>query len=276
MGIYLKDKHNNLYPKAAPGPRKKTPPARWESAQASLQKEPPAQPGLQKEPPLRRQRTQTSRQEEREASAFQFKNSFGRLHYLKKRNVSGPEQEGLALEAFAAPNAPLHTQAEMHLDRGTMKRLSHGDKQNLFAAEVPLRDQALFFDLSAGEKSNSFLAAMEALTAQQGHRTLTDAFGFLDQESEHQKLDLLRENQGFAPAVPQIFAQQQAQINEQSGRLRRKEAQERQLCSDLQLMLDRLRQENAGEHGQNILQPRPTPHSSSTSHTPAEHFCFPS
>ena len=87
---------------------------------------------------------------------YDIKNSYGRLHYLKKDRHAEQNQEGLTLEALEAPNTRIHTEKEKHLDHDTMKKITHGDKQMLYASEVPLRSQALFYDMSCGEKSAYF------------------------------------------------------------------------------------------------------------------------
>ena len=65
---------------------------------------------------------------------YDIKNSYGRLHYLKKDRHAEQNQEGLTLEALEAPNTRIHTEKEKHLDHDTMKKITHGDKQMLYAS----------------------------------------------------------------------------------------------------------------------------------------------
>ena len=134
-----------------------------------------------------------------------------------------------------APGTPLHTEKEKHLDRATMKNITHGKKKMLFASEIPLRNQAIFYDLSGGKKSKDFLECMKQLIHTQGHQTLSDAFGFLEKESERAKLEILKETQGDSLSEETARSKR---IDSLNSRLLRKEARELQLRNELQIMLD--------------------------------------
>lgn len=230
MGIYFKDEEKK---------------PRWESAQAILHKE-----TGEKESPKQNERT------EKAEETRGVKNSYGKLHYLKKGEKRGEEKEGFSLEAFEAPGTPLHTEKEKYLDRTTMKNITHGDKQMLFSSEIPLHNQALFYDLAGSRKSEDFLECMKQLIRTRGHRTLMDAFGFLDQDSERRELELLKMEQkealseefdGTSFSTKEETAEIGRRMDTLNSRLLKKEAKERQLRSDLQLMLDQQTREEYRE-----------------------------
>ncbi len=188
---------------------------RWESGQAILHRE---------------------FQEKQDEKAYGVKNSFGRLDYLKKGRKPGQDKEGLSLEAFEAPGTPIHTEKEKHLDRSSMKKINHGERRKLYASEVPFHNQAFFYEMSGAKKSAPFLKCMKTLIHQQGHQTLEDAFGFLDQEEDRMELKHLKENQN--EHLNEGSDQDHKRIDALNSRLLRKEAMERQLCNELQVMLD--------------------------------------
>lgn len=215
---------------------------RWESGQAILHRETHTKEQLR----TKRLSEKASRKNFRETSGTTagVRNSYGTLQFLKREKKRGREREGLSLEAFEAPGTPLHSEKEKHLDRSSMKRILHGDKQMLFSSEVPLRSQALFYDLDGAKKGGDFLECMKQLLRRQNHRTLKDVFGFLDQEPEQQELKLLRaEQKNHLQAQQKEFLPKEAgetghRIDELHGRLLRKQARERQLLGDLKLMLN--------------------------------------
>ncbi len=230
---------------------------RWESGQAVLHKE----------------NAQNDSAEKKRG----IKNSYGRLQYMKKGEKRKEEKEGFSLEAFEAPGTPLHTEKEKHIERTSMKRITHGINQNLFSSELPLRNQALFYDLTDTRESKDFLDCMKYLLHTRGHQTLNDTFGFLDQETDRRELKLLKEEQkehvsegldyennlsftnlSFTDENRNAYSKRMDTLN---SRLLRKEAKERQLCTDLQLMLNQQTKEeyqenlsghihNEPEHGQ--------------------------
>lgn len=203
---------------------------RWESGQSILHRQ---QPETKKD---------THKQED-----YALKNSYGALHYLKKDKKAGQDREGFSLEAFEAAGTPVHTEKEKHLDRTTMKKVNHGDKKTLFSSEVPLRSQALFYDMAGSKKSESFLKCLKELMRRQGHQTLRDAFGFLEQEPERLELEAMKDQQQRITPEKKMeypheltieeFTTTNKRIDNLSSRLHKKEAKERQLCSELQTML---------------------------------------
>lgn len=244
MDFYCKEKPHNK---------------RWESGQSILHRQ---QPETKKAP--------------HKQQDYALENSYGDLRYLKKDEKTGQDREGFSLEAKEAAGTPTHTEKEKRLDRATMKKVSHGSKKTLFSSELPLRNQALFYEMSGSKKSDAFLKCMKALIRRQGHQTLRDAFGFLEQEPEQLELKTLKsQQQRISPdtkteyphelsleektgrrmlmteehvAHPQEltleeFAATNKRMDQLSERLRKKEAKERQLCSELQSMLARRSEE---------------------------------
>lgn len=215
MGIYFKDD------------KKKE---RWDLGQAILHRE--------------FRETQKPQRDERQPGFELFKNSYGRLSYLEKGQDSRQEKEGFALEAFEAPGTPAHTEKEKHLERSSMKKVNNGDRKKLYASEVPFHNQAFFYEMSGAKKSGAFLKCMKMLVHRQGHQTIQDAFGFLDQEAEQRELEALKENRN------ELFSDESGRVNKKmdalTSRLQRKEAKERQLCNELQVMLDARVREEAG------------------------------
>lgn len=222
MGIYFEEE------------RKKT---RWDSGQAMLHKE--------------SMENQKERTPQKDDEAYRITNSYGTLRYLKKDKKKGDNREGFAVEAFEAPGTPVHTEKEKHLNRQNMKKVKINNKQTLFSSEVPLRNQALFFNMTGNKKSTELLKYMKALIRKQGHQTLKDTFGFLDQEPERIELESLKSEQQDTD---------QKRIDTLNNRLRRKEAKERQLRSELQLMLDqRMQEEILDEHQNNSQKEEESP-----------------
>lgn len=215
MGFYLKEK-----------PQDK----RWESGQSILHRQ-----------------QQETKKDTHKQEDYALKNSYGALRYLKKDKKAGQDREGFSLEAFEAAGTPVHTQKEKHLDRTAMKKVSHGDKKTLFSSELPLRNQALFYDMSGGKKSKPFLKCMKELIRRQGHQTLRDAFGFLEQEPERLELEAMKDQQQrITPEAEKQYSHEltieeftaaNRRIDTLSSRLHKKEAKEQQLCSELQTML---------------------------------------
>ena len=226
MGTYFKD-------------RTKEP--RWDLGQSILHRE-----------------HQETKKQNNEQKPYEVRNAYGRLDYRRKDKKSGQEREGFALEALETAGTPVHTEKDKHIDRTSMKKVNHGEKKTLFASETPLRNQALFYDMSGSKKSADFLKCMKQLIHRRGHQTLKDAFGFLEQEPE--QLELLAQREADKGLLPQEkkgetifdaqekesqdnlcleeFSQKNKRIDTLNSRLLRKEAKERQLRSELQVMLD--------------------------------------
>lgn len=201
---------------------------RWESGQSILHRG-----------SLEHQR----RGEQKDEETYTFKNSYGGLRYLKKETEQGLDREGLAIESFEAPGTPVHTEKEKHLDRKTMKKAASKETQALFSSEVPLHNQAVFYDMSAKKRSPEFLQCMKTLIQKQKHQTLMDTFGFLDQEAERLELETLKTMhlEGASPALHK-------RMDTLNNVLMRKKAKEAQFCSELQLMLTQYEYENKKEN----------------------------
>lgn len=219
---------------------------RWDSGSAILHRE--ASENKKEEDP------------QKDNEAYRVTNSYGTLRYLEKDKKSGNIREGFAVEAFEAPGTPVHTEKEKHLDRQSMKKIGQYNKKNLFSSGVPLRSQALFFDMTGRKKSTELIKNMKELIRRRGHQTLADTFGFLDQESELTELEFLKSEQkaSLSPESKQTDRQLLPEerhdtigkrIDTLNSRLLRKKSKERQLCSELQLMLDRrTREEVPDDH----------------------------
>ncbi len=228
--------------------------SRWDSGQAILHKETPDH--------------KKEHAPQRDNEAYRIQNSYGTLRYLKKDKKKDGKthgKEGFAVEAFEAPGTPIHTEKEKHIDKKTMKKIRQNNKQTLFSSETPLRDQALFFDMRNRKKSADLVKYMKELLHRQGHQTLIDTFGFLDQEPERMELAALKSSQkeSLTPEERDLDKQllpeerQDAasrRIDTLNSRLHRKESKERQLCSELQLMLDQRTREEFLEGHQNLRQ----------------------
>lgn len=218
--------------------------SRWDSGQAILHKE--------------SGKKQDERNPQKDSESYRVTNSYGTLRYLKKDkkregSKKGLDKEGFAVEAFEAPGTPIHTEKEKHLNRQTMKKIKQTDKQTLFSSEVPLRNQALFFNMTGMKKSTDLLAYMKELLHKQGHQTLKDTFGFLDQEPERMELETLKSEQTDSSSS-------QKRIDALNNRLRRKEAKELQLRNELQLMIDQsTRKELLGERQNRFQEEREAP-----------------
>ncbi len=269
MGTYFEEEHER---------------SQWESGQALLHSE-----SVKKHNDGQRE---NDRERSKENESYRVQNSYGTLRYLKKDKKKGEEKEGFAVEAFEAPNTRLHTDAEKHLDRKSIKKVKQNHKHTLYSSELPLRDQALFIDMRGGKKSADMIQYMKTLVQKQGHQTLKDTFGFLDQEEERAELEALKEKRKSEESNEQALMQKSEKSPEQdltqkseknpeqalmqksahkpeqeteekdfashedmisqrehqfennkridtlNSRLRRKEALERQLRNDLQVMLD--------------------------------------
>lgn len=151
---------------------------------------------------------------------------------------------GFVFEAFEAPGSRIHTQQEKHLDLSRLKQAGLKTDRHLYTSELPLRGQAIYYALSSGEtcrKSSYFIRCLKTLLAEYHHPSLRDAFGFLEQEPDRLQLQALVKQRREA-LTPQQYGHVNHQSDTLGSRLLRKEAKERQLCSDLQLMISRHKQ----------------------------------
>lgn len=230
--------------------------SRWDSGQAILHKETVKKPN--------------GKNPQKDSEAYRVTNSYGTLRYLKKDKKKGGskkgfDKEGFAVEAFEAPGTPVHTEKEKHLNRQNMKKIKQDSKQTLFSSELPLRNQALFFNMTGTKRSTDLLKYMKGLLHRQGHQTLKDTFGFLDQEPERMELEALNYEQKDSLSSQSRQADQQLlpeerqdttqkRIDTLNNRLLRKEAKERQLCNELQLMINQRAKKEVLDKHQNRFQ----------------------
>lgn len=153
--------------------------------------------------------------------------------YSKEKN-----RQGFVIEAREAPGTRLHTEQEKHLSMETVKKVRYGDERFLYASGLPFRDQSFFYDTSEKKKSREFLDCIKLMLEEKGHTTLGDAFSFLEQKPDRLEKQRL-EKERLRKPTPEEFDIMNKRIDDLNSRLRKKEAQERQLCSRLQLMIDR-------------------------------------
>lgn len=182
-------------------------------------------------------------------------NAYGSLTYIKEEkkenkteNKTGYQsrypkekaRQGFVIEAREAPGTPVHTEREKHLSMKSIKKVKGRDERFLYSTEFPFRDQAFFYDVTEKKKSRKFLDCIKRMLEEQGHMTLQDAFGFLEQEPERLEKQRL-EKERLRELTLEEFDTMNKRIDDLNGRLLKKEAKERQLCSELQLMIDRSR-----------------------------------
>lgn len=166
-------------------------------------------------------------------------NAYGSLRYtLSNEDSKEKARQGFVIEAREAPGTRLHTEQEKHLSMESVKKVRYRDERFLYASERPFRDQSFFYDTTEKKKSRKFLDCIKRMLEEEGHTTLRDAFGFLEQKPE--KLEKQRlEKERLRELTLEEFDIMNKRIDDLNSRLRKKEAQERQLCSGLQLMIDR-------------------------------------
>lgn len=162
-------------------------------------------------------------------------NTYGVLRYEKDKKSA---KEGFIVEAKEAPGTPVHTYREKHLSLENMKRVKENDDRFLYSSEVPFRNQSFFCDVREENKSGELLDCMKRLLKEQRHGTLKDLFGFLDQDPERAEKQFL-EKERLRSLTLEEFDIVNKRIDELNGRLCKKQAKERQLCSELQLIIDR-------------------------------------
>ncbi len=180
-------------------------------------------------------------------------NAYGSLRYTKqekkgdsadRKNEYQSEypkekaKQGFVVEAREAPGTRLHTEQEKHLSMETMKKVRYRDERFLYASGHPFREQSFFYDTREKKDSREFLDCIKCMLEEQGHTTLRDAFGFLEQKPERLEKQIL-EKERLRELTLEEFDTMNKRIDDLNSRLRKKEVQERQLCSRLQLMIDR-------------------------------------
>lgn len=219
--------------------------SRWDSGQAMLHRE--------------AVKDKKDESHEKGNEGYSVRNSYGTLRYLKRDKKKREYREGFVMEAFEAPGTPLHTDKEKHLDRRTMKRVRRVGKQTLYASETPFENQALFLDMAGSKRSKKLINYLKEQLHANGHETIRDTFGFLDQEPERMELETMKEGQKEALSPEAVQADRKASLEERAdtygkrmdtlnSRLHRKEAKERQLRTELQFMLEERGREQAREN----------------------------
>lgn len=164
-------------------------------------------------------------------------NAYGSLRYTKEDRKERARQ-GFVIEAREAPGTPVHTDREKHLSLNSVKKVRYGSERFLYASELPFRSQSFFYDTGEKNKSREFLDCIKYMLEEQGHKTLKDAFGFLEQAPERLEKQRL-EKERLRELTLEEFDSINKRIDDLNGRLLKKEALERQMCSGLQLMIDR-------------------------------------
>ena len=169
---------------------------------------------------------------------FQIENAYGRLRYIKENPAQSKEKEGFLLEAKEAPGTPVHTEKEKHIDLEALKKVKLKGERFLYSSETPFENQAVFYDITEWERSREFMECMKRMLGRYGHRTLKDTFGFMEQEPDRSWKEVL-EQERLKKLTLEEFDSVNKQIDTLNDRIQKKETRERQLCAELQLMIDR-------------------------------------
>lgn len=169
---------------------------------------------------------------------FQMENAYGRLEYIRENSRQPDAKNGFLVKAKEAPGTPGHTQKEKDLDPKQVKDADFQEERFLFTNEKPFRDQAVFYDIRKWKRSRDFMACMKSLLDEQGHQTLRDTFGFLEQRQDRILRQMLEEERMQNLSLEE-FDLVNKQIDTLNTCIQKKEAKERQLCAELQLMIDR-------------------------------------
>lgn len=168
-------------------------------------------------------------------------NAYGSFRYAKEENKADKQEkpkEGFVLEAREAPGTRVHTELEKHLSLTSMKKVKNGKERFLYTSELPFRNQSFFYDVAEKKKSRKLLDCMICMLKEQGHDVLRDLFGFLEQEPERLKKQML-EKERLRELTLEEFDRLNKEIDRLDDRIRKKESMEYQLCNELQLMIDR-------------------------------------
>lgn len=173
---------------------------------------------------------------------FQIENAFGRLQYIKKDPAQNKEKEGFLLEAKEAPGTPVHTEKEKHIDLEALKKVKLKGERFLYSSETPFQNQAVFYDITEWERSRELMECMKRMLSEYGHRTLKDTFGFMEQEPDRFWKEVLGQER-LKKLTLEEFDSVNKQIDSLNDRIQKKETKERQLRAELQLMIDRGKEE---------------------------------
>lgn len=173
---------------------------------------------------------------------FRIENAYGRLEYIKEDSRKAGAKNGFAVEAKEAPGTAGHTQKEKHLDLKAVKDADFKEERFLYTNEKPFRDQAVFYDVRQWERSRDFIACMKSLLDERGHETLKSTFGFLEQRPERALKQML-EDERLQSLSLEEFDHVNKRLDILNTCIQKKEAEERKLCAQLQLMIDRGKEE---------------------------------
>lgn len=215
--------------------------SRWEKGQAILHTEDREKPGVANTyGSLRYMEEDRKEGKSRRKGRAGYRDRYtrGSTDLTRSRHENGRKRQGFVMEAREAPGTSLHTDREKHFSPESPKKVRCREERFLYSSELPFRNQSFFYDISEKKKSREFLECMKCMLEEQGHTTLQDAFGFLEQEPERLKRQRLEKNR-LREMTLQEFHAVNRRIDDLNGRLRKKEARERQLCSQLQLMIER-------------------------------------
>lgn len=173
-----------------------------------------------------------------ERGRFQIENTYGRLQYIKESPSKDKSKEGFLLEAKEAPGTPGHTEKEKHIDLEALKKVKLKGDRFLYSSEKPFHNQAVFYDITDKERSRDFMVCMKRMLGEYGHRTLKDTFGFMEQEPQRLEKKML-EQERLKELTLEEFDLVNKRIDTLNDRIQKKEAKERQLRDELQLMIER-------------------------------------
>ena len=175
-------------------------------------------------------------------------NAYGKLRYAKEG-----ERRGFIVEAKEAPGTPVHTEHEKHLDMKKMKKVGMENARaryevNLYAAGLPFENQAFFYDISDKDRSREFVKCTRHMMKKRGHRTMEDAFGFLDVRTDRQEKELL-EKERAKDLTTEEFRDINSRIDTLNDRICKKESKREQLQKTLRIMADKRQEEEKREQG---------------------------
>lgn len=173
---------------------------------------------------------------------FKIENAYGGLRYAKEDISEGQKREGFAVEAKEAPGTPGHTEKEKHLELTKMKKVKMGGERFLYASGTPFRNQALFYDVERWERGREFLESMKEMLGTFHNSTMENTFGFLEQEPERLQKQMLEQRRRQELTLEE-FHDLNGTLDHLNSSLQKKEASERQLCTQLQQMLDQRKEE---------------------------------
>lgn len=171
-----------------------------------------------------------------------IENVYGSLNYTKGGGRHSQEKKGFVLEAKEAPGTAGHTEKEKQFQPELRKKVKMKDERFLYTSEIPFRDQAIFYDVTEREKSDEFIACLKNMIEIFDHRTVREVFGFLDQRPERLWKEIL-ERERTQKLSAASFGQVNHQMERLNAQLQKKEAREQQLCAQLQLMIERRKEE---------------------------------